>query len=186
LLDGADIKSWPLGALRSRIAIVPQKARLFSGTVAQNIRWGKKDATDEEITEALRAADALDFVMAKEGLETVVEQGGKNFSGGQRQRLTIARALVRKPDVLILDDSFSALDYATDLRVRKNIAALENSPAIVIVSQRPSSVMEAEQILVLEAGDAAGIGAHKELLASCAVYREIYHSQYGDGGEING
>jgi ABC-type multidrug transport system fused ATPase/permease subunit len=150
------------------------------------MRWGNAEATDEEIKEALFAADALGFVEEKGGLDIPVEQGGSNFSGGQRQRLTIARALVRKPQLLILDDSFSALDYATDLRVRTNIAALDYHPAIVVVSQRPSSVMDAEQILVLDAGDAVGLGTHDKLLSNCAVYREIYFSQYGERGQENG
>jgi ABC-type multidrug transport system fused ATPase/permease subunit len=186
LFCGADVKDWPIAELRRRIAVVPQSARLFSGTVAENMRWGNADATDEEIKAALFAADALGFVEEKGGLDIPVEQGGSNFSGGQRQRLTIARALVRKPQLLILDDSFSALDYATDLRVRTNIASLDYHPAIVVVSQRPSSVMDAEQILVLDAGDAVGLGTHDKLLANCAVYREIYFSQYGERGQENG
>ena len=186
-IDGGNVKDMTVKSLRGLIGNVNQEAILFNDSFYNNITFGVENATMEQVIEAAKIANAHDFIMETEhGYDTNVGDRGCLLSGGQRQRLTIARALVRKPDVLILDDSFSALDYATDLRVRKNIAALENSPAIVIVSQRPSSVMEAEQILVLEAGDAAGIGAHKELLASCTVYREIYHSQYGDGGEING
>ena len=186
LFCGVNVKELPLAELRGRIAVVLQSARLFSGTVAENIRWGKADATDEEIKAALLAADALGFVEEKGGIDIPVEQGGSNFSGGQRQRLTIARALVRKPQILILDDSFSALDYATDLKVRTNISSLDYHPATIIVSQRPSSVMNAEQILVLDAGDVAGLGTHDSLLANCDVYREIYFSQYGEGGQNNG
>ena len=185
LVDGADVRAYPAAALRAKISVVPQSALLFSGTVAENVRWGKPDATDEEVTKALRAAGAMEFLEKKEGgIHCAVEQGGKNFSGGQRQRLTIARALVRKPSILILDDSFSALDYATDLLVRTNIASLPERPATVIISQRPSSVMNADKIIVLDDGEAVGIGTHAELLSSCAVYREIYDSQYG--GDNNG
>jgi len=178
---GKDTKDGDLAAVRSEIAYVPQKARLFAGTVAENIRWGKPDATDEEIKEALEAACALDFVMKKpDGLNAPVSKNGVNFSGGQRQRLSIARALVRKPGIILLDDSFSALDMATDLRVRKNIASLDYKPAVVIISQRPSSVISCDKLLVLENGVAAGIGPHSELLASCPLYKEIYDSQYGE------
>lgn len=185
LVDGVNVKDYPAEGLRSKIAYVAQTAQLFTGTVAENIRWGKPDATDEEITAALDAAGALEFVMRKDGgINCAVEQGGRNFSGGQRQRLTIARALIRKPEILILDDSFSALDYATDLKVRGNIAALDCDPATIIISQRPSSVMTADKIIILDDGETVGIGTHKELLVSCRVYREIYDSQYG--GEENG
>ena len=166
--------------LRKLIAVVPQSSHLFAGTVAENMRWGNPNATDDDIRKALEAAGALDFVLAKEGgIETRVEARGANFSGGQRQRLAIARALIRKPKILILDDSFSALDYATDLLVRSNIAKLEETPATVIISQRPSAVKDCDSIVVLDDGEAAGIGRHDELLASCSVYRETYETQYG-------
>ncbi len=181
-VGGVSVRDWNVGALRRKVAVVPQYARLFSGTVAENVRWGAPGATDEEVARALEAADALDFVMSKKnGLYASVEAGGGNFSGGQRQRLTIARALVGKPEVLIFDDSFSALDYATEHRIRRNITELEQKPTVIIVSQRPSSVMEASRIIVLDDGDAVGIGTHDELMKDCAVYREIYESQYGDG-----
>lgn len=180
LVNGNDVRDYPVLALRSKIAFVPQTAQLFSGTVAENVRWGKPDASDAEVEEALSAAGAMEFVEKKEGgIHAVVEQGGKNFSGGQRQRLTIARALIRKPEILVLDDSFSALDFATDLLVRTNIAGLKYRPATLIISQRPSSVMSADKIIVLDDGDAVGIGTHRELMQSCEVYREIYDSQYG-------
>lgn len=185
LVDGVNVKSYPIVELRSKIAYVAQYAHLFTGTVAENIRWGNPDATDDDVKNALEAAGALDFVMEKDGgINCKVEQGGKNFSGGQRQRLTIARALIRKPEILILDDSFSALDYATDLKVRGNIASLDCRPATVIISQRPSSVMTADKIIVLDDGETVGVGTHDELLSTCRVYREIYDSQYG--GEENG
>ena len=166
--------------LRKLIAVVPQSSHLFAGTIAEKMRWGNPNATDDDIRAALEAAGALDFVLAKEGgIEARVEARGANFSGGQRQRLAIARALIRKPKILILDDSFSALDYATDLLVRSNIAKLAEAPATVIISQRPSAVKDCDSIVVLDDGEAAGIGRHDELLASCAVYRETYETQYG-------
>lgn len=184
-VDGVNVKDYPVTSLRSKIACVAQHAQLFAGTVAENIRWGKPDADDEEVRAALEAAGALDFVESKDGgINCAVEQGGRNFSGGQRQRLTIARALVRQPEILILDDSFSALDYATDLKVRTNVASLACRPATIIISQRPSSVMSADKIIVLDDGKAVGIGTHDELMNNCGVYREIYESQYG--GQDNG
>ena len=166
--------------LRNQIGIVPQKAVLFAGTVRENMQWGKKDATDEEIWEALKTAQAEEFIRAKEGgLDANIEQGGRNLSGGQRQRLTIARALVKKPRVLILDDSASALDYATDAALRKAIRQMEGAPTVFIVSQRTSSLMSADRILVLDDGEATGYGTHEELLKNCQTYREIYNSQYG-------
>ena len=171
---GTSIREYSLKDLRGLISAVPQKAQLFSGTVAGNIRWGKPDATDAEVTEALRAAGALDFVLKKDGgIDCAVEQGGSNFSGGQRQRLTIARALVSKPAILILDDSFSALDYATEKHVREGIMSLESRPAVIIISQRPAAVAACDSILVLEDGRCAGLGTHGELLRSSSVYREI-------------
>jgi len=153
---------------------------LFKGTIRSNLLWGNERATDEELYQALAVAQALDVVSAKPGhLDEPVEQGGRNFSGGQRQRLTIARALVKKPDILILDDSASALDYATDASLRRAIRAMDHRPTTFIVSQRASSVRFADQIIVLDDGRVAGIGTHDALLASCPVYQEIYASQYG-------
>lgn len=177
---GKNVKDYPVMDLRKLIAVVPQSSHLFAGTVAENMRWGNPNATDDDIRAALNAAGALDFVLAKDGgIETRVEARGANFSGGQRQRLAIARALVRKPKILILDDSFSALDYATDLLVRTNISKLEDPPATVIISQRPSAVMDADSIVVLDDGASAGVGTHAELMDCCAVYRETYATQYG-------
>lgn len=164
--------------LREQIAIVPQKAQLFKGTVRSNLLWGREGACDEELWEALRLAQAEEFVQEKGGLDAVVEQGGKNFSGGQKQRLTIARALVKRADILILDDSSSALDYATDAALRHAIRSLHTTT--FIVAQRASSVRDADSIIVLDDGKAVGIGTHEELMQSCEVYKEIYHSQYGD------
>jgi ABC-type multidrug transport system fused ATPase/permease subunit len=180
LVFGRNVKDYPVMDLRKLIAVVPQSSHLFAGTVAENMRWGNPNASDDDIRAALEAAGALDFVLAKEGgIEARVEARGANFSGGQRQRLAIARALIRKPKILILDDSFSALDFATDLLVRSNIAKLEDTPATVIISQRPSAVKDCDSIVVLDDGASAGIGRHDELLASCSVYRETYETQYG-------
>ena len=179
LLDGVDIRSLDAAFVRQQIGVVPQKATLFKGTVRDNLRWGKPDATDEELWRALETAQAADVVRDKDGaLDAAVEQGGRNFSGGQRQRLTIARALVRKPAVLILDDSASALDYATDANLRMAIRAMENPPTTFIVSQRAASVRYADQILVLDDGELVGSGTHDELLETCPVYQEIYYSQF--------
>ena len=175
---GVDVKDYPLDELRQKIGIVPQSAALFSGSVRENIRWGKPDATDEEIWQALALAQVQDSIAEKGGLDAAIEQGGRNLSGGQKQRLTIARALVRKPEILILDDSASALDYATDARLRASIRNMEGSPTVFIVSQRASSVLYADQILVLEDGGVAGLGTSDELLSSCPVYREIYETQF--------
>jgi ABC-type multidrug transport system fused ATPase/permease subunit len=175
---GVDVKDYPLEELRARIGIVPQSAALFSGSIRENIVLGKQDASDEEIWQALALAQARDIVVEKGGLDARIEQGGKNLSGGQRQRLTIARALVRKPEILILDDSASALDYATDARLRASIRGLEGGMTVFIVSQRASSVLHADQILVLEEGAVAGLGTNEELLASCPAYREIYETQF--------
>lgn len=177
---GQDVREYKQNILRDMIGIVPQKAVLFSGSVRENMKWGKKDATDEEIWEALTTAQAAEFVRKKEGgLDAVIEQGGRNLSGGQRQRLTIARALVKKPKILILDDSASALDYATDAALRSAIRRMKEQPTVFLVSQRTSSLMHADKILVLDDGKTAGYGNHEELLESCEVYREIYDSQYG-------
>ncbi len=175
---GIDVRDYPLDELRRRIGIVPQNAALFSGSVRENIRWGKPDASDEEIWQALALAQVQNVVEEKGGLDAPIEQGGRNLSGGQRQRLTIARALVRKPEILILDDSASALDYATDAALRKSIRGMDGRPTVFIVSQRASSVLYADQILVLEDGAVVGLGTSDELLADCPVYREIYKTQF--------
>ena len=178
LVRGADVKTLRLQALRPCIGVVPQKALLFSGTIRENLRWGSADASDEALWQALRAAQAEQVVLDKPGgLDAGVEPGGRNFSGGQRQRLTIARALVRKPDILILDDSASALDFATDAALRKALAALPWKPTVVLVSQRVSSIRHADQILVLDDGRMAGLGTHAELKKTCPVYQEICRSQ---------
>ena len=178
-IDGKDVRSASLQAfLRERIGVVPQKAKLFKGTIRDNLLWGRGDATDEELMAAARIAQAEDFIKEKGGLDAPVEQGGKNFSGGQKQRLTVARALVRNPDILILDDSSSALDYATDAALRKEIRGLKTT--VFVVSQRASSVRDADKIIVLDDGKAVGIGTHDELMQACEVYREIYFSQYGE------
>ena len=158
LIDGTDIKEYSLNSLRGRIAVVPQKSVLFSGSIRENMLWGRKDATDADIEEALKQAQGYDFVMEKEGgLDYMVNKGGNNFSGGQKQRLAIARALVRKPAILILDDSTSALDYATDAALRKAIREMKDAPTTVIVSQRSASIMHADMILVLDDGHAVGL-----------------------------
>ena len=174
-----DVKDYPLGALREMVGMVPQKAVLFKGTIRENLRWGSADATEEEMERALSDAQALEIVKAKpEGLDSPVAQNGKNLYGGQRQRLTIARALIKKPEILILDDSASALDYATDLALRRSLAALSYKPTVFIVSQRASSILHADKIAVLDEGKMVGLGTHDELMQTCPVYREIYYSQY--------
>ncbi len=179
LIQGKNVKEYSLEELRQKVGIVMQKAVLFQGTIRENLCWGKEDATDAELYQALDTAQAREVVESKQGkLDSFVEQGGKNFSGGQKQRLTIARALVRKPEILILDDSASALDYATDARLRKAIRKMEGSPTVFIVSQRTSSIQHADKIIVLDDGEVAGIGTHEKLLDQCQVYREIYDSQY--------
>ena len=179
-VGGADVRSLKKDALRSAVAVVPQKAMLFQGTIRSNLQWGNENASDEDLLDALRTAQALDVVNAKPGrLDEPVEQGGRNFSGGQRQRLTIARALVKKPDILILDDSASALDYATDASLRRAIREMAHRPTTFIVSQRASSVRFADQIIVLDDGSVAGVGTHDALMETCPVYQEIYASQYG-------
>lgn len=178
-VDGCDVRQYPLETLRRKIGLVPQKALLFKGTIRENLLWGDENAADDAIYDALKAAQAQEVVDGKpEGLDYEVETGGRNFSGGQRQRLTIARALVRKPEVLILDDSASALDFATDAALRHALRELPWKPAVVIISQRTASIRFADEILVLDDGKLAGRGTHDELLQTCEVYREIYESQF--------
>ena len=179
LLEGRDIRTMRDEELRGRIGVVPQKAVLFKGTIRSNLQWGKPDATEEEMWKALELAQASEVVDGKPGkLDATVAQNGKNFSGGQRQRLTIARALVRNPEILILDDSASALDYATDAKLRAAIRTLEDKTTTFIVSQRASTIRHADKIIVLDDGEIAGVGTHDELLKDCTVYQEIYYSQY--------
>ena len=178
LVDGVDVREYTYQGLRQRIGVVPQKAVLFSGTIRENLRWGKRDASDEEILEALRTAQGLDIVEKKrKGLDEEILQGGRNLSGGQRQRLTIARALVRDPEILILDDSASALDFATDARLRRALKERKRSAAVFLVSQRAATVRQADKIIVLDDGQVAGIGSHEELYRGCEIYREICLSQ---------
>ena len=184
LIDGVPVEDYDVVALRERIGIVPQRAVLFRGTVRDNMRLGHKDATDAEIAEALKVAQVYDVVCEKGGLDAIIEEGGQNLSGGQKQRLTIARALVGSPDILILDDSASALDYATDAALRRAIKTLEGERTVFIVSQRTSSIMHADKIVVLEDGEAVAVGSHKELLGSCDIYREIHESQFGGGEQV--
>ncbi|MGN0341742.1 MAG: ABC transporter ATP-binding protein [Roseburia sp.] len=187
-LYGRNIREYNTEYLREYIGIVPQKAVLFAGTIRSNLAWGNKDATEEEMLRALEIAQAKEVVMNKKGqLDAVVEQNGRNFSGGQKQRLTIARALVKNPAILILDDSASALDYATDARLRQAIGHMESKPVVFIVSQRAASIMHADQIIVMDDGAMVGKGTHSQLLESCEVYQEIYYSQFKkEGGEANG
>ena len=176
---GIDVKDYAVDDLRNKIGVVMQKAVLFKGTIRENLKWGNPDASDTDLMEALETAQAAEVVQGKEnGLDAEVTQGGKNFSGGQKQRLTIARALVRKPEILILDDSASALDYATDAALRKAIRDMKNSPTVFIVSQRAASILYADKIIVLDDGKVVGIGKHNELLENCPVYQEIYYSQF--------
>lgn len=179
LVDGVDVLAYPKQELREKVGIVMQKAVLFKGTIRENLLWGNEDATDEELWKALEIAQAVEVVAKKDGgLDAQISQGGKNLSGGQRQRLTIARALVRHPEILILDDSMSALDYATDARLRQALQEMPERPTVFIVSQRTSSILHADKIIVLDDGDVAGIGTHEELLKTCQVYQEIYDSQF--------
>ncbi len=179
LVGGKDVRELPLAALRSKVGIVMQKAVLFKGSIRENLSWGKEDATEEEIWRALEISQSREFVEQKaDGLDERIEQGGKNLSGGQRQRLTIARALIREPEILILDDSASALDFATDAKLRKAIRENAAGVTVFIVSQRASTIQYADKIIVLDDGEMAGIGSHEELLASCPVYQEIYYSQF--------
>ena len=178
-VDGRDVREYSLGELRDKIGMVLQKAVLFHGTIRDNLKWGNEEASDDELWEALRIAQAEEFVLKKEKqLDEMIEQEGRNLSGGQKQRLSIARALVKKPEILILDDSASALDYATDAALRKALKEMPGETTVFIVSQRASSLMHADTIIVLDDGDVAGMGTHEELLKNCEVYQEIYYSQF--------
>ena len=186
-INGRDIKEYQTENLREHIGVVLQKAVLFKGSIADNLRWGKEDATEQEMYDALDISQAREFVDTKQGgLEFQIEQGGRNLSGGQKQRMTIARALVRKPEILILDDSASALDFATDAALRKSIKEMKNQPTVFIVSQRAASIQYADQIIVLDDGGMAGIGTHEELLKDCPIYQEIYYSQFPKEAVVNG
>ena len=181
LVDGVDVKDYDLKDLRARVGVVPQKAVLFPRTIPENMRYGRNDATDEEIMEALDIAQAKEFVESKDGgIEFKITQGGKNLSGGQKQRLTIARAVVKRPEILILDDSASALDFATDAALRKAISTRIKESTVFIVSQRASTIMGADKIIVLDDGEVCGIGTHKELIDQCEVYKEICMSQLSE------
>lgn len=177
-VNGVDVKDYPQGELVAKVGMIPQKAVLFEGTIRENMQWGKEDATDEEIWHALEIAQAADVVRSKNGLDAMIEQNGRNLSGGQKQRLTIARALLKNPEILIMDDSASALDFATDLKLRRAIHHLGNQMTVFIVSQRASTVRAANQILVLDDGNLVGKGTHDELMENCKVYQEIYYSQF--------
>ena len=178
-VNGINVREYPTDILREKIGIVPQKAVLFRGTVRENMKWGNENASDKDIIEAIEIAQASDVLSSKpDGLDAYIEQGGKNLSGGQRQRYTIARALVKKPEILILDDSASALDYATDAALRSSLAKIEYKPTVFIVSQRTSSIMHSDKIIVLDDGKIVGMGKHDELLKDCTVYAEIYNSQF--------
>ena len=177
-VNGVDVKDYPQGELVAKVGMIPQKAVLFEGTIRENMQWGKEDATDEEIWHVLEIAQAADVVRSKNGLDAMIEQNGRNLSGGQKQRLTIARALLKNPEILIMDDSASALDFATDLKLRRAIHNLGNQMTVFIVSQRASTVRAANQILVLDDGNLVGIGTHDELMENCKVYQEIYYSQF--------
>lgn len=181
MLNGVDVKRWGLEELRNQMALVPQKNMIYSGTITENIRYGKEDATEEEVREAAAIAQALPFIERMEhGFDTVLSQGGTNISGGQKQRLSIARALVRKPSLYLFDDSFSALDYKTDAALRSALKEHVTDAAMIIVAQRVSTVMHAEQIIVLNEGEIVGKGTHQELLETSDVYREIVQSQLSE------
>lgn len=177
MIDGVDVKDYPKGQLIKKFGVVPQKAQLFAGSVRENMRWGNDKASDEDIWAALRQAQVADVVEKKEGqLDFAIEQNGENLSGGQKQRLTIARALAKKPEFLILDDSASALDFATDAALRQALARLKKTT--FIVSQRAASIMRSGQIIVLDNGAVAGIGKHDDLMQTCPIYQEIFYSQF--------
>ena len=183
MVNGINVKEYPVDYLREKIGIVPQKAVLFRGSIRDNMKWGNKNASDEDIYKAIQDAQATDVLASKpDGLDSYIEQGGKNLSGGQRQRFTIARALVKRPEILILDDSASALDYATDAALRSSLAKIDHKPTVFIVSQRTSSIMHSDLIVVLDDGKIVGMGKHEELLDSCTVYSEIYNSQFRKEG----
>ena len=178
-VDGKDVRDYPVEQLRNKIGVVMQKAVLFKGTIRENLLWGNENASEQELWDALKTAQAEEFVLQKKDrLDEMVEQEGRNLSGGQKQRLSIARALVKKPEILILDDSASALDYATDAALRKSIKEMPGETTVFIVSQRASSLLHADAIVVLEDGHVAAIGTHQELLQNCEVYQEIYYSQF--------
>ena len=178
-VDGKDVRAYELTELRDKIGVVMQKAVLFKGTIRENLLWGNENATDEDLWQALKIAQAEEFVLKKEKqLDEMIEQEGRNLSGGQKQRLSIARALVKKPEILILDDSASALDYATDAALRKSLKEMSGDTTVFIVAQRASSLMHADFIIVLDDGDVVGMGTHEELLRGCEIYREIYDSQF--------
>lgn len=180
-VDGIKVIDYEIPVLRKKIGVVPQKAVLFKGTIRENLLWGNEHASEQDIEDALRISQAKEFVDTKEGgLDFMIAQGGKNLSGGQKQRLTIARAIVRKPDILILDDSASALDFATDAKLRAAVKNMENDMTVIIVSQRAASIMYADKIIVMDDGAVAGIGTHEELLADNVIYQEIYYSQFPD------
>lgn len=181
IVDGHEVKDYEISALRDRIGVVPQKAVLFKGTIRENLLWGNEHASEQDIEDALRISQAKEFVDTKDGrLDFMIAQGGKNLSGGQKQRLTIARAIVRKPDILILDDSASALDFATDAKLRAAVKGMENDMTVIIVSQRAASIQHADKIVVMDDGAVAGIGTHEQLLADNVIYQEIYYSQFPD------
>jgi ATP-binding cassette subfamily B protein len=186
-LGGADIKSFAPEILRKKISLVPQKTVLFTGTIMENIIWGKDDATSEEVVAAAKASCAHEFISDfPEGYETILGQGGVNLSGGQKQRIAIARALIRRPDILILDDCTSAVDVMTENRIRKSLGELYDNPTLIIISQRITSIANADMILVMDDGRIAGSGKHADLMKSCKIYREIFRSQIGDEGLPNG
>lgn len=179
MIDGFNVKDYEITSLREKIGIVPQKAVLFKGTIKENLLWGNENATAEDLEKALEISQAKEFVDTKEGrLDFPIAQGGKNLSGGQKQRLTIARAIVRNPQILILDDSASALDFATDAKLRQAVKGMKDDMSVIIVSQRASSIQYADKIIVMDDGKMAGIGTHDQLLAENKIYQEIYYSQF--------
>ena len=181
IVVGIPVKDYEISALREKIGVVPQKAVLFKGTIRENLLWGNENASEQDIEDALRISQAKEFVDTKDGrLDFMIAQGGKNLSGGQKQRLTIARAIVRKPEILILDDSASALDFATDAKLRAAVKEMGNQMTVIIVSQRAASIQYADKIVVLDDGAVAGIGTHEQLLADNVIYQEIYYSQFPD------